>query len=471
MGCGCDSCRRSVALGAPHRSRMTRARGMGDLFADLASQSAEFAGAWGKVQDQLHAEGASDLDLSAAKQSLANAFSQIVSNPQGFNLSSSDALKAATDFTIAGRTVLGAVDQVQGLIAASQGSDPTQAFQMVTGTLIGVAVAAGALSAGIGSVIVVGVGAALSLMQSAGLFGSPPQGQQICNGLWINPPPTLQVGCVGANAQAVKNGSPYWRHYPKRSGGNTNDAAWFQSSYAAAWSGSATGPMSTWMGFSDTRLIDSAFPEAHYLACQHVPSALAGLNAAFLSAWTANKEYALNGLKAQPDWIVLEHTLRAWNKAHQPSSTYDLRYVARPALSKVTIDPTGKIVGPCPSDLPPYVATLVSDLIFNLNTNDALLSRSGGILVHTGPEVKAPVRKIVLKIAPLIKAPVDAVRATPWTASPASPSSAGSALLWTGIAVAGAGAFYAYRQKKRRQPIVPKAIRARAQKLRRTLHV
>jgi hypothetical protein len=449
---------------------MTRRRQMGDLFSDLASQSTEFTAAWGTVQSQLSQEGATQLDVVAAKQSLANSFQQIVSNPQGFGLSTSDALKAATDFTVAGRTVLGAVDHVQGLIAAAQGGDPTQAFQMFTGTLIGGAVAAGALSAGIGSVIVIGVGAALSLMKDAGLFGAPPQGQQICTNLWINPPPTLQVGCVGSSASAIKNGSPYWRNYPKRSGGNAGDDQWFSQSFAT-WSGSKSGPMASWGGYSTTRLIDSAFPDAHYLACQSVPGALASFNAAFLAAWTANKEYELNGLKSQPDWQVLQHLATVWNRAHSNASTYDVTYVAKPYLQGVSLDPaTGKIDGPCPSNLPPYVATLISDLVSNLSSNDPLLSAQGALRLHTGPLVTPPKRVITLRLPPK-PAPVTAVRATPWTASPAAPSSgASTAIAVAALAVAGAGAFYVYRQKKRRKPIVPPKVRARAQKLRRALH-
>src|SRR5260370_30346143 len=48
---------------------------------------------------------------------------------------------------------------------------------------------------------------------------------------------------------------------------------------------------------------------------------LAGFHLAFIAAWKANKEYALNGQKCQPDATVLQHCILVWNRAHVSSST------------------------------------------------------------------------------------------------------------------------------------------------------
>src|SRR5712671_1812380 len=151
-------------------------RGLGSSFQDL-SQIPEFQTAWGSIQTQLASEGATALDIAAAQNDLASSFDNLTSGAAGFGLSAADALSAAKQYVTAGRTVIGAVSTIQGLLAATQNPDPAQSlatFQAFTGTLIGAATAAGALSAGVGAVIVAGLGIAINLLQSVGLFGSQP---------------------------------------------------------------------------------------------------------------------------------------------------------------------------------------------------------------------------------------------------------------------------------------------------------
>lgn len=367
-------------------------------FQTALSNSPEFAAAWSDVQSQIQAEGGSDLDLLAAKNALGDAFTGLTSVGGIMEGDATGALAAAKGLVLAGNTVAGAVNHVQSLLAAAQGADPTQAFQMFTGTLIGIAVSSGALTAGIGAVIVAGVGAALSFMEQAGLFGSPPQGTQICPGLYQNPAPTIQVGCVGSNAQAVKPGSPYWRRFPKSSGGNTNDGEWYDGTSAISWSGSVNGPKNDWGSYPNTRMIDNAFPDYHFLACQGTIAGLESFSQVFTQAWIANQEYALNGLKAQPDWAVLSNVVRVWNRAHASTSTVDVAPVSKPYVAQPLPKQGGGWTG-CPGGLPPFFQTAVSDLIANADTSTPVVNNGAAIRINTGAQ-KTPPKVINLHLGP-----------------------------------------------------------------------
>lgn len=365
--------------------------GLGDF--QTAMQVPEFAQAWSEVQTQIQGEGGSDLDLLAAKNALGSAFEGLTGVGGIMEGDASGALSAAKGLVIAGNTVAGAVHHVESLIAAAQGADPAQAFQLFTGTLIGIAVSSGALTAGIGAVIVAGVGAALSFMEQAGLFGTAPQGTQICSGLYQNPAPTLQVGCVGTQAQPVKPGSPYWRRFPKPSGGNEGDATWYTDSYVS-WAGSPNGPKSEWGSYPRTRLIDDAFPDYHYLACQGTIAGLETFSQMFTQAWVANKEYELNGLKSQPDWAVLSNVVRVWNRAHDGSTYVDVKPAAKPFVAQPA-PAAGGGWGGCPSGLPPLFQTCVSALIANADSSTPIVSGGAAIRINTGAQ------KIVKKYIPL----------------------------------------------------------------------
>lgn len=424
---------------------------MGDAsFAEL-NQIPQFSGAWSQVQSQLAAEKASPLDVAAAQNDLANAFDNLTSSAAGFGLSATDALSAAQQYTIAGRTVLGAVNHVQGLVSALQGADPSKAFSLFTGTMVGAAVAAGALSAGIGSIIVAGVGVAINLLKNVGFFGATPSGKEICSGLYINPPPILQVGCVGTSAVPIAVSSGNWRRFPKKTGGNTNDVSWYTSAYAT-WAGSPSGQAVLWSGFPNARLIDSAFVDYYYLGCAPVPSALASFHSAFVAAWIANKEYELNGLQSQPDWQVLLHLVRVWNRAHQSTSTYDLsgspkpNVYAPPLKAPFTGVPFQSTS--CPSGLPPFEASLVGDLVNNIASNDPVLA-SGKVRIHLGPIVPtAPATPTVKIIHLKLKAPPAPTSSTPpktaAVVAAAPPASTVAAV--AGVSLLGAAALYLVKQ-------------------------
>lgn len=444
--------RRTSAFTRKLSSSRRAARTMGDAsFADL-SQIPQFNSAWSQVQNQLNAEKASPLDIAAAQNDLASAFNNLTSSAAGFGLSASDALSAAQQYTIAGRTILGAVNHVQGLVGAMQGADPSKAFSLFTGTMVGAAVAAGALSAGIGSIIVAGVGVAIDLLKNAGFFGSPPKGKEICQGLYINPPPVLQVGCVGTSAGPIAVSSANWRRYPKKAGGNTADASWYTSSYAN-WAGSPSGAMAIWSGFPNSRLLDSAFPDAYFLGCAGaLPSALSAFHSAFVAAWIANKEYELNGLQSQPDWQVLLHLVRLWNRSHQSSSTYVLSGASKPNVYAPPLKApfTGALFQnvPCPSGLPPYEATLVGDVLNNVASNDPVLS-GGKLRIHTGALIaSAPATPAVKLIHLTLKPPPPPASSTPpkTAAVIASAPPASTVAAVAGVSLFGAAALYVVKQ-------------------------
>lgn len=376
-------------------------------FQQFDQPGSTFHAAWTEVGSQILAEGGDITKLQTAANDFTSAFEQMTSSSQGFGVQVQDALDYAKKYTIAGQTVLGAVQHVQGLIAAAQGASTPQqveqVFNMFTGTLIGAAVAAGAVSAGVGSLIVAGVGVALDLLESAGLFGTAPSGTTICQAgsskLTFSSPPTVQVGCAASmTAKVVNQGASNWRKFPTPGGSIPGDAGWFNKDmvdwYGDQWSG--------WFGY---RLIDSAFPVWHYMACAQVPPELASFNQAFSQAWKANAEYALNGLKAQEDAQVLLHTVRIWNRAHSSSSTYDLApaslpsyfggdpgNIYHPSLDEISAGKT-KYTGAslCSPDgwhnttIPYYGAVLMNRVRDLVASDDAASSMVGGNLrINTG---------------------------------------------------------------------------------------
>jgi hypothetical protein len=383
--------------------------GLGD-FAHYASNP-EFAAAWSKIQAQLTVEGNGPASLAAAtaQEEFASVFDNIASQ---LGVDPSTALDAAQQYIVAGHTVLGAVDTVQKVVSAAQGGDPAGAFNILTGAMVAAATSTGLVTAGVGALITIGVGAALSILQNAGLFGSPPKGTEWCPGLFTSTLPKIQVGCVATNANVVQYGSPYWRRFPKRSGGNTNDALWFAQNGSIPgdfntieWAGSPNGPKAYWTSYGGYRLIDSAFPDVHYLAVQNVLSGLSDFADAFTQAWIANKEYALNGLKVQPDWQVLRTLLGIWNRAHDGSTYIDVKPANKATLDEPVyvkqFDGTYKISAPTPSYVPPLYQTVIQDLIANGSQSDPVfqtiyIPSENAVRIHTGPV------KVARKVIPLV---------------------------------------------------------------------
>src|SRR5215813_11111452 len=102
-----------------------------------------------------------------------------------------------------------------------------EVVQTSAGLLIGVAIAAGAVSAGVGAAVVGAVGALSSILDSAGLFGDKnPSATCPSNpGVKVSPPPDGWIGCVPRYGPPVPNASivlasgkpkpnPYWKFFP-----------------------------------------------------------------------------------------------------------------------------------------------------------------------------------------------------------------------------------------------------------------
>lgn len=458
-------------------SRFGRRRGHAKIGAigsgvDLESVP-QYQAAWNGIAAQITSEGGSSLDLAAAQNDLQTAFDNLTSSNVGFGLDPQTALTQAAQYVTAGQTVAGAAEHVAGLISAAQGGSPVQAFQMFTGTMIGAATAAGALSAGVGALIVGGVGIALGLLQQVGLFGS------------TGPTWSLVVGSAGStDAKVIQPGSQAWRTFPKP--GVSGDAGWygmkvqqlpkvFASNSATpqlvanpqqpfvknpapfSWKGSAYGTASTW-GAVWVPAIDAAFPTLKYFSCQTVPAALHDFNAAFYSAWIANQEYALNGLQVQSDVVVLQHLLRLWNRSHTASSYVDVAPAAFSGAAPTWKD-NGKGVGvvACGSPHPPYFATLVQDAI---DANDPNIV-SGKLRIHTGAAPKPAAKVIAFHLGPAAAKPVAAVApiSTPFGATRAPTGTTTAVKLVTAFAVISSAAFYVWQRRRKRLPVVPKELR------------
>lgn len=394
--------------------------GLGDF--KTYAENADFDAAWKDISAQLSAEGngAGSLAVLAAQNAFASTFDNLSSQ---LGVDPQTALEASKQFIIAGHTIAGAVHTVQQIQQAASGGDPSAAFNILTGAIVAAATTSGVVTAGVGALITIGVGLALSALSSLGLFGSPPQGTEWCSGLRTTGQIGIQIGCVAtfgsSESVSYPNGSPYWRRFPKRSGGNTNDDWWFNAKgveggirgfNTVEWSGNQNGPKTYWTSYGNARLIDSAFPDFHYLACQTVPQGLEDFTAAFTQAWIANKEYEFNGLKSQPDWQVLRTLIGIWNRAHDGSTYIDVAYQAKPSIREPVFasiaDPSKPVFdttwGPsCPGGLPALFLTLVDGVIGHGSTSDPVFqsfynASTNTLRIHTGPA------KVVRKVIPLV---------------------------------------------------------------------
>jgi len=325
--------------------------GLGDVASDLAASPE-----WADILKQLKAEGvdpatpAGKLIVDTAQQTFVTQFTSLTSNSLGVDIGT--AKVAAKQFVLAGQTIAGAVTNINGIIEASKsGVPPQQVALMFTGTLIGLAAAGGLIVPGVGAAIMLGVGFLLKALP----WGDKPAGTLICgtdeNGMHVVDPKFV-IGCVavtGCDGQhptpcQIQPGSSLWRHFPVPSSDpNSPDAGWFEPFGAPSvfWPPAAPIYWSAWTNKSVfARPIDVAFPEYRQLECELANSyALPGISlkdigflrgaaviaflSAFFAAWRMNKEYALNGLKPREDWEVLLHTLRVWNRAHEPGDGFD----------------------------------------------------------------------------------------------------------------------------------------------------
>jgi hypothetical protein len=430
------------------------------------------------ITNQMQDEGLGPNDIAFAVaqfgDALNGAASAGVTDP-------TEAIQAAQSLVTVGHTISGTIQHVQGLLSAAQGGNPAQVYQIFTGSMLSLAATiAGVSMPGVGAAIVGGIGIALNLLQQAGLFGGgAPVGYSLpgcSSNITTSDQATLQVGCVGmygagsaANGGAYKQGSPLWRAFPKPSGGNKNDSAWYvtptqiiKGQYDTSqigvtggafgwapqvgsfmWSGNPSGTPYLWQsGAGGYRFIDIAFPDWHYLACQSVISGLADFQTAFSAAWVANKEYELNGIKSQPDYVVLDNMIRVWNRAHSASSYVDVAYAPKGNLGVPYYDRyTGISSWACPSGLPPLFQTAIQDLLGNSSPQTASYIVGAKIRINTGPLVTVR-RHIDLHLGPT---PSTTTAGSVWSNVQALPVGAKVALAVGGAAAATAagGSLYA----------------------------
>jgi hypothetical protein len=292
-----------------------------DLISSLGPQGAS---AWGSISTQLAGEGADQPTVAAAQATFTNTWNSLSTT---FGMSADNALDAAQQYTFAASTVAGSVSMVQGLVGdlkqVSSGTGlPIAAVNMFTGSMIGIAVAAGAVSAGVGALVVGAVGLAASVISS--VLGSPP-GVEICPGINANPAPSWVINCTPVWGAAYSPGQNGWRSFP-------TSPEWFTNGSLATLTDGYTGAKNTLpinlnlftvKGNPNTSPIEVLFPEYNALM-GGVPPELTDFHATFVAAWKANKEFALNGQKPQDDAIVLQHCVLVWNRAHSSSSTVSL---------------------------------------------------------------------------------------------------------------------------------------------------
>lgn len=308
---------------------------LGD-FPSLSSQIPGLAIAGQQIAAQLHAEGsaqgqsAADIQdrIGTAQNALAQTYSDITSSSSAFQLpieGPGGALDVAQKFVTSAYTVVGAVDAVGGLVAAAASGNPAaieEAGSVIVGSVVALAAAAGAISAGVGAVIVAGAGLLIEGLTS--LFSHAPPAATIC-GTDVSAVPTIVVNCLfstTATRRAPK--SINWRPFPQPNvaadapwfgaPANTGPGGWFT---AFSWMGDG------WSGgFSHDpdRAIDRAFPDYKTLEAENSAKGgtgpFASWKAAFFVAWKANKAFALNGLSPQDDFQVLSYVTRTWNNAH-----------------------------------------------------------------------------------------------------------------------------------------------------------
>ena len=408
--------------------------GLGAGLTDFAAQVAadpQFASAWGDIEAQLNVEGADASAIDLAKTALINSYQQLASQ---VGVGADEVIASAKSYVMMGQTVLGAVNTVSGLVQAAESGSFPQITQTFTGTLIGLATLAGAVSAGVGAAIVGAVSGLLGILQSSGFFGQPSTDVNIQGCGFFDMKPEYLVGCVGVWTQGipiqVAPGSSSWRSFPNPAStaptvgtgtyaGYSDQQIWFTSSGPAVGGGLWRGCLWHIPGTIDhpgnrnQRTVDVAFPNYHLVEGYASGSPF---EQAFFGAWKSNAEYALNGLKTQTDALVLIHLLRMWNRAHNGPAT--------------VIDQSSG----------GYLATLISAAVAQLSAGDALRSGSG-LLVNAGA-VKTPgATKVGLHIAHGAVTALAPTASTTSTATIVAGTAAvgGAALIGTAIYAAAKG--------------------------------
>lgn len=327
---------------------------MSTSFEELLQQKGgdQVQAAWNNIQAQMQAEGEAQgidpatlsLNMGAAQSTLADAYSQLTS---GFQADASTALAAASQFTLVAKTVSGAVDTVNKLSQAfNNAQTPAEteaAVNMMIGTIVAAATAAGVLSTGYGAIVVAAVAIIVKLADALGAFGEPFNAVGSLCGYDLGQQPSITVGCVYAvGAPPVSIKAQNWRRFPLL------DPGWFQNIHltkGAFWVGPLSFPWAggLWTALTSSyvvangrletgrvtlRPIDFAYPEFYYIERPKLPAGappiVVDFYNSFLATWMGNAEYALNGIKPQDDLTMLVQFTTVWNIAHSDSSTFDI---------------------------------------------------------------------------------------------------------------------------------------------------
>jgi hypothetical protein len=438
----------------------------------LQGEPAPVAASWADVQSQFTAEG--NPDIYDAATDFQSAYQQI-----GFATAQVDPgtiASSAAQYVLMGRTAIGALAGVGGLLgAAASGTLTPQAAQQFTGMLVSgatsIAVGSGIVTAGVGAAIVAGIALLESVIDQfipnvvaqVGNCGLPSKPQIVVGTMWSYDAPSNPAG----------PSSPYWRKFPNPQ--SSDDAQWFsQPSPEHIYWSSGQQQFNWYICNTATgtdplpqRFIDYAWPIYRQLECEasagaaaanlQIPStptpggpytqaqiAFAQFQASFFAAWKANQEYALNGLTVQLDYQVLLQTLRFWNNSHSNAQTMQLQARAGSPMASAVSTAQGPQLAPCASPMIPYEAMLVEQVGSNASSDPNYDASTQSLVINIGPSL-APVIASQTAAKLLGSLPVGGVPQLPGLLTGGGKktmTSTSKALLWTGgAAVVGFGLY------------------------------
>jgi hypothetical protein len=320
-------------------------RGVSDPseFKDFLSIGTPAIAAWDDLQKGLHLEGAIDTEVQRAKLLIGKAGMQFLSS---IDNDTDAAVASAHDIVKIGATLVGNLSNIEGLVASVEKGDVAQMAQLTIGLLVSAAVAAGAVSMGIGAAVVGCVAAISSVFKTKDLYSYV---FDSCPGYAYMDKPTYLCGCMPqfhlANTAPMAqtaggpvpvsskawspipkrgwewgkrdaNGALIWTHTGKDDKMFFADVKWYSDNYKG-------------VRFPDSVLaqnpimMDLWFPGYSAIMDRPIiPGASAEVRKfleTFKAAWLMNKESQFNGHKGVPDSDVLGRAVRTWNHCHDLS--------------------------------------------------------------------------------------------------------------------------------------------------------
>jgi hypothetical protein len=384
---------------------------------------------------QLQAEGWDQQTIDAQANVFADQYNALVGANPGVDVSK--LATAAASYVGLGSTFSGAQQIIGGLIGAAQSGDTSQVINSFTGVAIGavgVAIAAGAATAGVGAAIVAGLELVSSLVGN--LFQTPAPTAQVAGcGLRYTPSfviPGSEVWCNSPPTPAGPSTTSYsrWRKFPNPNepkdewwfsnatgvGGDCGAQSWANAGcvvthwdHGNGWNddewvlcGSKQGP--AWRPI-DGACFENGSPVYAQLESDNlllwIPTlsitnpgegipALQKLQQAFFAAWKANREYDFNGLGRQSDWQVLQQVILRFNLAHEPGNGVSLPVAPFQPLT----------YGSPPNPIACYMQMVLNDLqskgsslveSYDPSTGRGVLNADGSIHVNTGPLKMLPI--------------------------------------------------------------------------------